>query len=126
MSVKEETYLQQRIQTLIQARGGYVSKNHGSMITAPGLHDLHGTYRGCPFYFEVKIPPNTPSREQGIHCRAVKKAGALSAIITSTKQVELLLNQIDLLYTLNTGLRTVYEDLYEFMEMVGIEDGTTY
>ena len=33
MSVKKETSLQQRVQKVILARGGYGRKNHGNMIT---------------------------------------------------------------------------------------------
>ena len=55
MSVKSETNLQERIQKLIKARGGYVNKNWGSMISEPGIADLTVCYKGLYLALEVKV-----------------------------------------------------------------------
>ena len=126
MSVKEETNLQLRIQRLVKAQGGYITKNHGSMISEPGEPDLTGTYKGYSFYWEVKILPNKPSREQGIKCRQIMRAGGQTAIITSLKQAELLLSHYDYLADNDYGPTEVRAELTSFMERYGIDNGTEY
>lgn len=129
MSVKQETYLQQRIQTLIKRRGGYIpKKNHGNMITAKGLHDLPFTYRGLSFYFEVKTPddPTGVSEEQGIHCRLAKKAGGITAIVIDTNTVSSILDAVDYCRNQNFSVQYTLDYLNKFYELGGLDDGTSY
>lgn len=95
MGVMKETRLQQRIQKLIKRRGGYVNKNHGSMISEPGIADLTVCYRGIYLALEVKEGDNTPSAEQGIHARNVWKAGGICAVTWTIEEAETVLNILD-------------------------------
>lgn len=95
MGVKEETSLQERIQKLIEARGGYVNKNWGSMISKPGIADLTACYKGLYLALEVKVGDNKPTPAQGIHARKVDKALGITAAVWSTEEVEKILDIID-------------------------------
>lgn len=95
MAVKKETPLQERIQALIRRKGGYVIKQHGDMISEPGIPDLLACYQGIFLGIEVKIGNNTPSPQQGIHCRNIWKAGGIAAIVWDTDSVDLILSAID-------------------------------
>lgn len=98
MSRQAEGSLQARLQTLIKQRGGYIpNKSHGSMITAKGISDLRFTYKGLAVHWEVKLPEeaHNVSEAQGIHCRLAKKAGGITAIITSLDQGRYILDLID-------------------------------
>lgn len=133
MSIKEETALQQRIQTLIKKRpGSYIpKKNHGNMITITGLQDLPFTYKGYSVYFEVKTPEayatgKAVSEEQGIHCRLARKATALTAIIWNTEQVTLILDELDRCTKLGLSPQEMLQFMDEFFERRGLDDGTKY
>lgn len=129
MSVKQETYLQQRIQTLIKRRGGYIpKKNHGNMITVKGLHDLPFTYRGLSFYFEVKTPddPTGVSEEQGIHCRLAKKAGGITAIVHDISEATTILNHIDYCVAQEYPITTILQEMEALYRAKGLDDGTSY
>lgn len=95
MSVKQETTLQENIQKYIKSIGGYVNKNHGSMISEPGIADLTICYKGLYIAIEVKVNDNIPSRAQGIHCRQVLKAGGLSLVAWNLDSVKQLIQVID-------------------------------
>ena len=98
MAVKTETPLQERIQTLIRQKGGYVVKQHGDMISEPGIPDLLVCYRGIFLGIEVKVNNNTPSKHQGIHCRKIWNAGGIAAIVRSVDEV------YNLLLFINRGI----------------------
>ena len=87
MAVKAETSLQERIQKFIVKSGGYVIKQHGDMISEPGVPDLLVCYRGIFMGLEVKVDNNVPSKHQGIHCRKIWKAGGIAAIVRSVDEV---------------------------------------
>lgn len=125
MAKKRETSLQSRLQKYIEIRGGYVKKNHGNMITQKGLSDLWFTYRGLACHWEVKTPEDSlnVSVEQGIHCRLAKKAGGITAIITSISQADYILNLIDL-YLRTYPIPSFHEWAQVMMEVW--DDGTTY
>lgn len=128
MSVKEETLLQTRIQTLIKQRGGYVRKNHGNMITVKGLADLSFTYRGLSVYWEIKTPKDATnvSTGQGIHCRLAKKAGAITAIISTLKQANTILDLIDKYASSTVPFYKWLEEHKVLHEIGDWDDGTTY
>ena len=104
MSVKDETQLQLRIQKLITSRGGYVNKNHGSMITRKGIPDLTICYKGVPMYWEIKTPDTAKdvSAAQGIQLRLANRAGAFTAVVASYEEAKRLLDLCDE-YTKETG-----------------------
>lgn len=87
MAVKAETSLQERIQKFIVKSGGYVIKQHGDMISEPGVPDLLVCYRGIFIGLEVKVDNNVPSKRQGIHCRKIWNAGGIAAIVRSVDEV---------------------------------------
>lgn len=129
MSVKSETPIQQRIQTEIERRGGYIPhKNHGNMITKPGLHDLPFTYKGFSCFFEVKTPTTTTdvSEQQGIHCRLARKAYGLTAVVWNLDQVKLILDHLDLLDRLDCTPQEMLISMKHFFEQRGLDDGTKY
>ena len=95
MAVKKETPLQERIQALIRRKGGYVIKQHGDMISEPGIPDLLACYRGIFLGIEVKVDNNTPSPQQGIHCRNIWKADGIAAVVWDVNTVESILSYID-------------------------------
>lgn len=98
MAVKAETSLQERIQKFIVKSGGYVIKQHGDMISEPGVPDLLVCYRGIFMGLEVKVDNNVPSKHQGIHCRKIWNAGGIAAIVRSVDEV------YNLLLFINRGI----------------------
>lgn len=129
MSIKQETPVQRAIKNSIEARGGYIpKKNHGNMITKPGLQDLPFTYRGFSCYFEVKTPSTTSdvSKAQGIHCRLARKALALTAIVSTVEEVNSILDQLDLCHRLDCSPHLMLLKLKQFFERRGLDDGTKY
>lgn len=121
MGVKSETYLQRSIQKLIETRGGYVIKQHGSMISEPGVPDLLCCFKGIFVALECKETGNTPTKQQGIHCRLIKKAGGITAIVYTKENVISILNQIDDMYkqNFNNWPTTV-------LHIKNIDDGTRW
>lgn len=122
MGVMKETLLQRRIQKLIKSRGGYVNKNWGSMISEPGIADLTVCYKGIYLALEVKEDKNTPSEAQGIHCRAVQKAGGQTAVVWSVEEVEKILNILDDVAAGN--IREEY--IWSEFDAAHIDDGTRW
>lgn len=118
MGVMKETRLQQRIQKLIRSRGGYVNKNHGSMISEPGIADLTVCYKGYYVALEVKEDDGKPSKQQGIHARQVWKAGGISCVVWSVEEVNKLLDILD-----NNVLWPIWTDEFE---KAGLDDGTRW
>ena len=129
MSVKSETPIQQRIQHLIESRGGYIpKKNHGNMITKPGLHDLPFTYKGYSCFFEIKTPTTTTnvSEQQGIHCRLARKAYGLTAVVWNLDQAIAILNHLDRIHKLDCSPQQMITAMEHFFEQRGLDDGTKY
>lgn len=95
MAIKKETSLQERIQRLVKARGGYVIKTHGDMTTEPGIPDLICCYKSLFIGIEVKVDNNKPTKNQGIHCRLIMKSNGISLVTWSVDDVKILLDMID-------------------------------
>ena len=122
MTVQPETLLQRRIQKLIKSKGGYVHKNWGNMTSEPGIADLTICYKGLYIAMEVKDKGNTPSSAQGIHCRAVQKAGGLTIVVWSIEEVEKFLELVD---TYLAG--EIREGFFsKEMEYFKLDDGTRW
>lgn len=125
---KKETALQSRLQRLINRRGGYVKKNHGNMITVKGLSDLSFTYKGLSFYWEIKTPNDAKnvSVEQGIHCRLAKKAGGITAIVSTLEQAERILNHADYCIDQKLSIANILIEMDTLYSKWGLDDGTKY
>ena len=126
MGKQKEGSLQERIQTLVERRGGYCFKNHGDMTTEPGRPDIICCYKGIFVAIEAKVDNNTPSRQQGIHCRKIWKAGGIACIVWSTDDVETVLNLIN--YYLGRQLCPVaiVDYVHDGMLKMNIDDGTRW
>jgi len=96
MSKQKEGSYQERVQTYITRRGGWVMKVHGSMIGVPGIPDLLCCYKGFFIGIEAKVGTNKPSEQQGIQMRKINRAGGFTIVIWNDIQdLELLLTFID-------------------------------
>jgi len=94
--VKPEKIVVNKIIKLIKQRGGKVLKT-----TPPGVEDgtgdLLGAYRGRSLHFEVKKGPKEKATKIQQHrCKEWKKAGAVSGVVDSPDQIEVILDALDL------------------------------
>lgn len=124
MGKKEETTLQENIQKVIERRGGYVNKNWGSMISAPGIADLTVCYKGLYLAIEVKVGDNKPSKAQGIHARMVWKANGITAVVWSTEEVIKILDIIDKEF--DEVMQGYFLNIRHKMSMRMIDNGRSY
>ena len=60
-----------------------------------GLPDLIGCYRGRSIAWEVKIPGGRPTPLQAAEIERWRKAGALSAVVTSVDEARDLLRRLE-------------------------------
>src|SRR5262245_24500684 len=89
MAKKRETRRQKKIQKLLRAEFGkdiWLTKIHGGPFQDAGLPDLMGYYRGYGFAFEVKEPDGEPSELQLETLADMKRAGAVTGIITTARE----------------------------------------
>lgn len=128
MGVKPETYLQRRIQKLIQSRCGYTHKNLGSMVSEPGVADVTVCYRGLYIAFECKVDQNEPTPAQGIHARNVQKAGGITAAVWSVQEAKEVLDICDHYLDLPNQLPVslTIDRIKRMMEGHQIDDCTRY
>ncbi len=94
--MKPEKIIVNKIIKLIKQRGGKVLKT-----TPPGVEDgtgdLLGAYSGRSLHFEVKKgPKETATKIQQHRCKEWKNAGAVSGVVDSPDQVEVILDALDL------------------------------
>lgn len=106
MGVQSETYLQRRIRELIEKRGGYCQKNHGSMISEPGIPDIFACYQGFFLAIEAKDDDNTPTRQQGIQIRNVQKSKGITCVVWTIEEAIKVLDIIDNYETYNEPYTT--------------------
>ena len=125
MATQPETNFQQRVQKLIRSRGGYCKKNWSSMVSAPGVSDITVCYKGLYITLECKVDQNTPSPAQGVHARNVQKAGGLTAVVWTIKEVELILDIIDELVA-QYKVDTIISCIKGLMKVAQIDDCTRY
>ena len=122
MGVQGESNLQRRIQRYLTSIGCYVHKNWGNMTSAPGIADLTACYRGIYLAIEVKDRNNTPSAEQGIHCRAVQKAGGKTVVVWTMEEVHKFLKLLD-----EYAAGEIRDGFFNTeMEKLGLDDGTRW
>lgn len=125
MATQPETNFQQRVQKLIRSRGGYCKKNWASMVSAPGVSDITVCYKGLYITLECKVNGNKPSPQQGVHARNVQKAGGLTAVVWTIKEVELILDIIDELVA-HYKVDTIIDCIKGLMKVGQIDDCTRY
>ena len=92
---QKEGSLQERIQSLIEKRGGWVIKEWGNMTKRPGIPDLLFCYKGLFCAIEAKVEDNETSRQQEIQLRKIRKSGGLTMVCWSTDDAEDFLAYID-------------------------------
>ena len=126
MGKQAEGSLQERIQKLIERNGGYCFKNHGDMTTEPGRPDIVCCYKGLFIAIEAKVDNNTPTRQQGIHCRNVWKAGGIAMIAWDTMTVEVLLNFISKCIEQDYNIFETLKIIREYMKADNMDDGTRW
>jgi len=129
MAVKQETLFQQSIQRELESRGAYVpKKNHGNMITRPGLQDLPFVYKGFSCFFEAKTKDTSDDVKvaQGIHCRLARKALALTAIVSTMEQVQIILDELDRCYRMACTATEMLILMDILFEKRGLDNGTKY
>lgn len=87
-----ETQLVARIMLMLERRGAYANKNHGSPFQRLGRPDIEGCLRGRFFAFEVKLPgksgkKRTGSSRQERALEEIRTAGGYAAVVTSVEEV---------------------------------------
>jgi hypothetical protein len=90
---------------IINARGGYARKNHGDSRVRKGRPDIEGCYRGHHLGLEVKLPgkENNVTPLQKKELDAIRAAGGIARVVSSTTHVRLLLDNIDKKYQKQHG-----------------------
>lgn len=126
MGKQAEGSLQERIQKLIERNGGYCFKNHGDMTTEPGRPDIVCCYKGYFIAIEAKIDDNTPTRQQGIHCRNIWRAGGIAMIAWDTADVVEVLRFVDRWSTELDDNGSVAKGVQAQMMFGGLDDGTRW
>lgn len=126
MGKQKEGSLQERIQNLVKKRGGYCKKNWGSMISEPGVPDITVGYKGIHITIEVKVDENNPTRQQGIHCRNLWKAGNIAFVTWDTFTVNEILEHVDWCIDNNYSLRDLILEIKAFILEYKIDDGTKW
>lgn len=89
MAKKRESRRQHGIKTKLREWGGrdlWCTKIHGGPFQDAGLPDIMGYYKGRGFAFEVKEPDGKPSELQLETIADMKRAGAVTGIITTAKE----------------------------------------
>lgn len=98
---KPETILCGKIMAMIKLRTQFVEKLHGGMFQREGLPDLIVCYRGRFIAIEVKVPgKEDTATDAQVQClKEIADAGGVSMIASSVKQVEGVLNALDIVTT---------------------------
>ncbi len=88
-----EAQLVARIMLMLEQRGAYANKNHGSSFQRMGRPDIEGCLRGQFFAFEVKLPgkKRALTRLQVQALIEIREAGGFAEVVESVQDVEDLL-----------------------------------
>lgn len=83
-----------KMMKLLESRGAWCFKVHGSASQRAGVTDILGCYRGRAFGIEVKMPgkEDTVSARQSYEHERMRKADAVVMVATTVQQVEALLD----------------------------------
>lgn len=92
-----EKQLVNKIKEMLKERGAWVTKTHGSSFSS-GLPDLVACYKGRMLGLEVKLPTtlHTVSPRQYAILEQIYRAGGVARVVASVKQVEEILDRLDL------------------------------
>lgn len=81
---------------MINSRGGFAVKIHGSPLQEGGLPDIFCCYRGRFVAFEVKRAEGIePSPLQQFQMNRVRVAGGVATLTHTVERAEAILNRID-------------------------------
>lgn len=123
---QREGSFQERIQKLIEFKGGKVNKNHGDMTSEPGQPDLTVGYKGIYIAIEVKEEGNTPSRQQGVCARNLWRTNNICFVTWNIDSVKLVLEHLDNLIFQNHSINYIIQDTHKFINSNNIDDGTRW
>jgi hypothetical protein len=82
------------VKMMLEARGAFVVKIHGSPLQVAGLPDLMGCYRGYFIGLEVKRPGGEATKLQEFMLSRIARAGGVARTIHSVEEAEAVLNSI--------------------------------
>jgi Holliday junction resolvase len=93
----QETTIQKKMQELVEDRGGWVVKFHGSPFTKKGTPDLLICYRGRFIAIEAKVPgkEDNTTKLQDYQIEQIREAGGFAFIMSSEDDLKELLDSID-------------------------------
>lgn len=123
MGKQKEGSLQERIQKYIKSIGGICHKNHGDMISEPGIPDITVGYKGLYIGIEAKVDDNKPSRQQGIHCRSLWQAGNIAFVTWDLDTVKNVFGFIDRWIDANCTPSEIQKGVETQMMFANIDDG---
>lgn len=94
-----EQLIVRKIMSLLKKRGAWAYKTHGSPLSA-GYPDIIACYRGFFLGLEVKTPEtsHTTTARQLAQLKLINKARGRGRVVVSAKEVEDLLDELDLWY----------------------------
>lgn len=92
-----ESNLVKLILSTLRSRGAFAEKIHGGPMQAAGLPDIIAAFKGIFIGLEVKIPgrEKTLTVRQSYTLEQIAKAGGISAMVTSVRQVDDILSSIE-------------------------------
>ena len=111
MGKQKEGSLQERIQKLIRSKGFYCFKNHGDMTTEPGRPDIIACIYGKFVAIEVKVDNNTPSKQQGIHCRNIWRSNGVAIIVWDLETVKKFIDIMHVRHNMVLPMTPLQEEL---------------
>jgi hypothetical protein len=88
-----EANIVRAIQRLLDQRDAWHFKTTG--VTAAGIPDINGSYRGRALALEVKQPGRKPTRRQTYQLERARAAGAIAEVVHCAADVARLLDAID-------------------------------
>lgn len=96
-----EAALTRKIVKRMRERGAWAEKVHGGPHQARGIPDIVAVYRGHGMGLEVKVPgrEGTLTNLQRAKLRHIRKAGGVSAMVTSVEEVDAIMDYIDSVYS---------------------------
>lgn len=81
------------IRTMLESRGFWVLKIHGSPLQVSGLPDLLAIKDGLAHWFEVKTPKGTLSKLQRYWIDKLIAYGCVAGVVRSVEDVERVLSK---------------------------------
>jgi Holliday junction resolvase len=81
-----------KIRKALEKEGAYVCKPHGGQYSS-GIPDLHATFKGRSFWFEVKMPGREKkvTQLQRENLMKIRKAGGYAGVVSSVTDAKLIM-----------------------------------